>query len=78
MTALSDLQDAIAGLSSQVTAAIAEIENLLSTIVAPGTSDADVEAAAASIKTITTALKDEVTKATTPAPGPTPPTPPTP
>ena len=71
MSALDDLKSALADLSTQLAANNADIETLLTKIVAPGTSDADVEAAVASIRDLTAANKAEVDKAvaaTTPAP----------
>lgn len=63
MSALTDLKDAISALGDSVTSAVAEIEALLAKIVAPGTSDADVAAAVAQIKTLTQSISDEVAKA---------------
>ena len=71
MSALDDLKSALADLSTQLAANNAEIDTLLTKIAATGTSDADVEAAVASIRDLTAANKAEVDKAvaaTTPAP----------
>lgn len=65
MSALTDLQGAITDLGTAVTAATAAIDKLLATIVAPGTSDADVEAAVAQIKTLTAGINTEVAKVPT-------------
>ena len=62
MSALSDLQASIADLGTAVTAATAGIDKLLATIVAPGTSDADVEAAVTQIKSLTAGINAEVAK----------------
>ena len=64
MTALSDLQSAIADLSTALTANNAEIETLLTKIVATGTSDADVEAAVTQIRALIASNASEVAKAT--------------
>lgn len=63
MTALTDLQSAIADLSTALTANNAEIEVLLTKITAPGTSDADVEAAVTAIRGLITTNAAEVAKA---------------
>lgn len=63
MSALDDLKAAIADLGTAVTDGITEIEALLAKITAPGTSDADVQAAVAQITGITAGIKDEVAKA---------------
>ncbi len=72
MPALDDLKSAITDLATQLAANNAEIETLLTKITATGTSDADVEAAVASIRDLITSNKAEVDKATaattTPAP----------
>lgn len=67
MSALTDLQSAIADLQTQLAANNAAIDGLLSTITAPGTSDADVEAAVTQIRTIIDANKAELAKVTPPA-----------
>jgi len=63
MSALTDLQDSLAALATTVSSTTSEIETLLGKITAPGTSDADIEAAVAQIKSLTQTLNDEVTKA---------------
>ena len=68
MSALTDLQSAIADLSTALTANNAEIDTLLTKIVATGTSDADVEAAVASIRALITSNAAEVAKAQQAAP----------
>ncbi len=68
MAALDDLKAAITGLTDEVTDAVTEIEALLAKITTPGTSDADVTAAADAIKAITGNLKTEVDKAKGAAP----------
>lgn len=50
MSALSDLQAALADLGTALTANNAEIDLLLTKITSPGTSDADIEAAVTSIR----------------------------
>lgn len=68
MSALTDLQAAIATLATNVSDGVAEIETLLAKITNPGTSDADVAAATAQISSIATAIKTEVDKARATAP----------
>jgi peptidoglycan hydrolase CwlO-like protein len=68
MSALTDLQDALDALTTAVGAATAEIEALLAKITTPGTPDADVQAAVTRIKTLVTAINDEVAKAQSSAP----------
>ena len=68
MTALTDLQSAIADLSTALTANNAEIDALLTKITATGTSDADVEAAVASIRPLIASNTAEVSKAVAAAP----------
>jgi hypothetical protein len=68
MSALSDLKDAIAALTTAVTDATAEITTLLGKIANPGTSDADVEAAVTQIQTIVNGLNQAVTAAQQAAP----------
>jgi predicted nucleic acid-binding Zn-ribbon protein len=68
MTAIQDLNKVIADLSAAINDATTEIEALLAKITNPGTSDADVEAAAASIQGIVTGLNQEVAKAKATAP----------
>ena len=63
MTALTDLQSAIADLTTALTTNNAEIETLLTKITAPGTSDADVEAAVTSIRALIATNATEVAKA---------------
>ena len=76
MSALDDLKSALADLSTQLAANNAEIDLLLTKITATGTSDADVEAAVASIRDLTAANKAETDKLaalnspTPPAPAP--------
>ncbi len=62
MSALTDLQASVADLGTAVTANTAEIDRLLTKITAPGTSDADVEAAVESIKSLTAGINAEVAK----------------
>ena len=66
MSALTDLQAAVAAISSAVTAAVAEIQSL-ATQIGTNTDDPQVEAAAQSIQTAATNLQAAVTAAT-PAP----------
>ncbi len=68
MSALDDLKSALADLATQLTANNAEMETLLAKITAPGTSDADVEAAVASIRDLIASNKAEVDKAAAAAP----------
>jgi uncharacterized protein YoxC len=63
MSALTDLQDALDALTTAVGSATAEIEELLAKITAPGTPDADVQAAVGRIQSLVTAINDEVAKA---------------
>lgn len=67
-TALDDLKQAITDLSTQIDTNNAEIETLLTKITAPGTSDADVQAAVQQIRDITARNKAEVDKAVAAAP----------
>ena len=68
MAALDDLKSAIADLTTELTANNAEIETLLTKITAPGTSDADVAAAVASIRGLISDNTAEVAKAKAAAP----------
>lgn len=63
MSALDDLKGTVSDLAAQLDANTAEIEDLLTKITAPGTSDADVEAAVTQIRTLIDANKAEVAKA---------------
>lgn len=63
MSAFDDLKSAIADLATELADNNAEIEALLTKITAPGTSDADVEAAVQSIRDLITTNKAEVDKA---------------
>ena len=67
MSALDDLKSAIADLSAQLATNNADIEAELAKIVAPGTSDADVEASVATIRTLIAANKSETDKLAAPA-----------
>src|SRR5882672_8277202 len=62
MSALDDLTAALADLATALTANTAEIDLLLTKIVTPGTSDADVEAAVTQIRALTAANVAEVAK----------------
>jgi chromosome segregation ATPase len=68
MAALTDLQSALTDLAASVASGNAEIETLLGKIVNPGTSDADIEAAVASIRSIIASQNAEVAKAQAAAP----------
>ena len=68
MSALTDLQAAIADLATQLASNNAEIDTLLTKITTPGTSDADIAAATASIRDLIAANKTEVDKAVAAAP----------
>lgn len=68
MAAIDDLKSAIADLSAQLASNNAEIETLLTRITTPGTSDADIAAAAQSIRDLTASNKAEVDKAVAAAP----------
>ena len=68
MAAVDDLKSAIADLTTELTANNAEIETLLTKITAPGTSDADVAAAVASIRGLISDNTAEVAKAKAAAP----------
>lgn len=63
MPAIDDLKSAVADLATQLSANNAEIESLLTVITTPGTSEADIAAAAQSIRDLTAANKAEVDKA---------------
>ncbi len=63
MSAADDLKAAIADLATELADNNAEIEALLAKITAPGTSDADVAAAVASIRGLIADNKTEVDKA---------------
>ena len=63
MAAIDDLKAAIADLATELTANNAEIDALLTKIGTPGTSDADVAAAVASIRDLIASNKTEVDKA---------------
>jgi len=56
---VSDLADAVTALTASVTSGVAEIETLLGKITASGTSDADVEAAVAQVRTIIDGIKSQ-------------------
>jgi hypothetical protein len=60
---MSDLTDAVDALDAALTKNNAEIETLLTKITAPATTDAEVAAAVARIRTLTAANTDEVAKA---------------
>lgn len=62
MAALDDLKSAIADLKTQLDTNNADIEALLAKIVAPGTSDADVEQAVADIRALIASNKAETDK----------------
>lgn len=64
MTALTDLQSAVADLATQLAANNTAIDNLLTKITAPGTSDADVEAVVSQIRSLITANQAEIAKIT--------------
>lgn len=68
MSALTDLQAAIADLTTALAANNAEIDTLLTKIATPGTSDADIAAATQSIRDLITANTAEVDKAKAAAP----------
>ncbi len=75
MAASDDLKAAVADLATELNQNNLEIEALLTKITAPGTSDADVEAAVATIRQLITDNAAEVAKAqaaTTTPPAPTP------
>lgn len=63
MSALDDLKAAITDLGTQLAANNAEIDALLTKIITPGTSDADIAVAVQSIRDLTTANKAEIDKA---------------
>lgn len=63
MTAIDDLNSAVADLTTAVTAGNAQIESELQTILAGGSTDAQVEAAVASIRAVVQSQNDEVAKA---------------
>ncbi len=64
MTALSDLQAAVADLVTSNAAMSAAIDALLAKITAPGTSDADVEAIVTQIRGLISANTAELAKIT--------------
>lgn len=68
VSALDDLKSAIADLATALSDNNAEIEVLLTKIVASGTSDADVAAAVAQIRALISDNKAEVDKAKAAAP----------
>lgn len=68
MAAVDDLKSAIADLATELADNNAEIEALLTKITTPGTSDADVAAAVASIRDLIASNKAEVDKAKAAAP----------
>lgn len=73
MSALDDLNAAIAALGTTVASAVAAIETELAVIAnAPANDTAAIAAAAAAISGITKTLGDEVAKAVPPAPAPVP------
>jgi predicted nucleic acid-binding Zn-ribbon protein len=63
MAAIDDLNQAVTDLGTAVTAGNAQIESELQTILNGGSTDAQIEAAVANIRTILTSQNDEVTKA---------------
>jgi len=68
MSDLTDLQSAIADLSTALATNNAEIDTLLTKITAPGVSSADVQAAVTSIRGLITTNAAEVAKAQAAAP----------
>lgn len=68
VAAADDLKAAIADLTTELTTNNAEIETLLTKITATGTSDADVAAAVAQIRSLITDNTAEVAKAKAAAP----------
>lgn len=68
VAAVDDLKAAIADLATELADNNAEIETLLTKITTPGTSDADVAAAVASIRGLISDNKAEVDKAKAAAP----------
>lgn len=68
MSAAEDLKSAIADLATELAENNAEIEALLGKITAPGTSDADVQAAVVQIRQLIADNKTEVDKAKSVAP----------
>ena len=72
MTAIDDLRSAITDLSAQLDANNAAIDALLTKITTPGSSDADVESAVTSIRSLISANQAELAKINPPAPPVTP------
>src|SRR5450631_1153369 len=68
MAAIDDLKAALADLATELASNNAEIETLLTKITAPQTSDADVAAAVAQIRSLISDNKTEVAKAQAAAP----------
>lgn len=68
MAAVDDLKAAIADLATELADNNAEIEVLLTKITTPGTSDADVATAVATIRSLISDNKAEVDKAKAAAP----------
>jgi len=69
MTDTDDLKQAIADLTTQLTANTAEIEDLLTKITTPGVSSADVQSAVASIRALIKSNQDEIDKSNAAFPG---------
>ena len=69
MSDAEDLKQAIADLSTQLTANTAEIEDLLTKITTPGVSSADVQSAVASIRALIKSNQDEIDKSNAAFPG---------
>lgn len=59
---MSDLNDAVADLTTSTATVNAKIDDLLTKITAPSTSDADVKAAVAQIRTLIQQNTDEMAK----------------
>ena len=68
MAAIDDLKAALADLATELASNNAEIETLLTKITAPQTTDADVAAAVAQIRSLISDNKTEVAKAQAAAP----------
>jgi len=68
MAAIDDLRSAIADLGTQLDANNAAIDALLTKITTPGSSDADVESAVTSIRSLISANQAELAKINPPAP----------
>jgi len=67
MAASDDLKAAVADLSAQMTVNNTAIDGLLAKITAPGTSDADIQAAVSQIHSLIDGNKAELAKITPPA-----------